>query len=133
MYHLYPIKTIHHEIKMGHCPKFTIGVSQHFPNQWGHCGARFSVISHVQRPVHRIWHTEIISKSLRSCGKVMSHRSEASVKHDRKVCDVCPIITPLDYMLLLSSCFNIFIIIYMVGIILVHTYCFHYCTVYNLF
>ena len=27
----------------------------------------------------------------------MSHRGEASMKHDRKVCDFCPIITPLDY------------------------------------
>ena len=27
----------------------------------------------------------------------MSHRGEALMKHDRKVCDFCPIITPLDY------------------------------------
>ena len=28
----------------------------------------------------------------------MSHRGEASMKHDKKVCDFCPIITPPDYI-----------------------------------
>ena len=27
----------------------------------------------------------------------MSHCGEASMKYDKKVCDFCPIITPLDY------------------------------------
>ena len=58
-------------------------------------GLSFSVISHVQRPVHRTWHTEIVNKILHLWVKVMSHRGEASMKHDIKVCDFCPIITPL--------------------------------------
>ena len=41
---------------------------------------------------------EIVNKILHLWVKVMSHRGEASMKHDRKVCDFCPIITPLDYM-----------------------------------
>ena len=64
-------------------------------------GLSFSVISHVQRPVHRTWHMEIVNKILHLWVKVMSHRGEASMKHDRKVCDFCPIITPLDYNYLL--------------------------------
>ena len=32
----------------------------------------------------------------------MSHRCEASMKHDKKVCDFCPIITPLDYTIKLK-------------------------------
>ena len=40
---------------------------------------------------------EIVNKILHLWVKVMSHRGEASVKHDRKVYDFCPIITPLDY------------------------------------
>ena len=35
---------------------------------------------------------------LHSQVKVISHRREASVKRDIKVCDFCPIITPLDYI-----------------------------------
>ena len=61
-------------------------------------GLSFSVISHVQWPVHRTWHMEIVNKILHLWVKVMSHRGEASMKHDRKVCDFCPIITPLDYI-----------------------------------
>ena len=86
---------------MGHCPNFTLGMSQHFPNQWGNYGTRFSIISHVQRPVHRTWHMEIVNKILQLWVKVMSHHGGASMKHDRKVCDFCPIITPLDYNYLL--------------------------------
>ena len=56
----------------------------------------FSVISHVQQPVHQTWHTDIANKILHLRVKVMSHRGEASMKHDRKVCEFCPIITPLD-------------------------------------
>ena len=41
---------------------------------------------------------EIVSKILHLWVKVMSHRGEVSVKHDRKVYDFCPIITPLDYI-----------------------------------
>ena len=49
-------------------------------------GLSFSVISHVQRPVHRTWHMEIVNKILHLwVNKVMSHRGEASMKHDRKV------------------------------------------------
>ena len=40
---------------------------------------------------------EIVNKILHLWVKVMSHRGEASMKHNRKVCDFCPIITPLDY------------------------------------
>ena len=56
-------------------------------------GLSFSVISHVQRPVHRTWHMEIVNKILQLWVKVMSHHGEASMKHDRKVCDFCPILT----------------------------------------
>ena len=63
-------------------------------------GLSFSVISHVQQPVHRTWHMEIVNKILHLWVKVMSHRGEASMKHDRKVCDFCPIITPPDYILI---------------------------------
>ena len=59
-------------------------------------GLGFSVICHLRRPVHRTWHTEIVNKNLHLRVKVMSHRGEASVKRERKVCDFCPIITPLD-------------------------------------
>ena len=61
-------------------------------------GLGFSVMSHVQRPMHQTWHTEIVSKILHSQVKVISHRREASVKRDIKVCDFCPIITPLEYI-----------------------------------
>ena len=40
---------------------------------------------------------EIVNKILHLWVKVMSHRGEASMKHNRKVRDFCPIITPLDY------------------------------------
>ena len=81
-----------------HCPNFTFGgMSQHFPNQQGNYGTQFSVISRVQRSVHRTWHMETVNKILHLwVVKVMSHRGEASMKHDRKVCDFCSIITPLD-------------------------------------
>ena len=42
-------------------------------------------------PVNWTWHTEIVNKILHSRVKVMSHRGEASVKRDRKVCDICSI------------------------------------------
>ena len=45
---------------------------------------------------------EIVNKILHSRVKVMSHHGEALVKCDKKVCDFCPIITPLDY----NTCFN---------------------------
>ena len=45
---------------------------------------------------------EIVNKILHSQVKVMSHCGEASVKCDKKVCDFCPIITPLDY----NTCFD---------------------------
>ena len=61
-------------------------------------GLGFSVMSHVQRPIHQTWYTEIVNKILHSQVKVISHRCEASVKGDIKVCDFCPIITPLDYI-----------------------------------
>ena len=69
-------------------------------------GLSFSVISNVQRPVHRTWHMEIVNKILHLWVKVMSHRREASMKHDRKVCDFCPIITPLDYNRKPNFCIN---------------------------
>ena len=46
---------------------------------------------------------EIVNKILHLWVKVMSHRGEASMKHDGKVCDFCPIITPLDYIKLLQN------------------------------
>ena len=39
---------------------------------------------------------EIVNKILHLWVKMMSHCGEASMKHDRKVCDFCPIITSLD-------------------------------------
>ena len=39
---------------------------------------------------------EIVNKILHLWVKVMSHRGKASMKHDRKVCDFRPIITPLS-------------------------------------
>ena len=63
-------------------------------------GLSFSVIFHVQWPVHQTWHMEIVNKILHLWVKVMSHRGEASMKHDRKVCNFCPIITPLDYTMI---------------------------------
>ena len=85
---------------MGHCPNFTLAMPQHFPNQWGNYGTRlFSNLSCTSRPVRQSWHTEIVNKILHLRVKVMSHCGEALVKHDRKVCDFCPIITPLDYIL----------------------------------
>ena len=60
-------------------------------------GLSFSVISHIQRPVHRTWHMEIVNKILHSRVKAMSHHGEASVKCGRELFDFCPIITPLDY------------------------------------
>ena len=48
-------------------------------------GLSFSVISHVQRPVHQTWHIEIVNKILHLWVKVMSHCGEASMKYDRFV------------------------------------------------
>ena len=59
-------------------------------------GLSFSVIFHVQQPVHQTWHTEIFNKILHLWVKVMSQCGEASERHIN-VCDFCPIIPPYDY------------------------------------
>ena len=40
---------------------------------------------------------EIVNQILHSQVKMMSRRGEALAKHDRRICDLCRIITPLDY------------------------------------
>ena len=39
-------------------------------------GLSFSVISHVQQPVHQTWHMEIVNKILHLWVKVLSHGGE---------------------------------------------------------
>ena len=81
---------------MGHCPNFTLGMSQHFPNQQGNYGTQF--FSNFSCTATCTPNLAIVNKILHLWVKVMSHRGEASMKHDRKVCDFCPIITTLDYI-----------------------------------
>ena len=76
-------------------PTLPLVCSNIFPINTVIMGLGFSVISHVQRPVHQTWRTEIVNKILHLWVRVMSHHGEASVKHDRKVSDFCPIITQL--------------------------------------
>ena len=102
MNHLYPIKKHISLGKDGTLSQLYPWYVPPFPQSTGllwDYGFQY-IISHVQQPVHQTCHTEIVNKILHLRVKVMSHRGEASAKHDRKVRDFCLILSHLTILFL---------------------------------